>query len=406
MKISKKSISTTMTVSALALVMGAGASHAQQVFTQDVIVQGSLCTGGDCTTSESFGFDTFRLKENNLRIHFDDTSASASFPANDWRLVANDSGNGGIDYFAIEDSTAGRIPFRVEAGARANALYMESDGDVGIGTSEPVVDLHVVDGNSPALRLDQDGSDGFNPQVYDIAANETNFFIRDVTNSSRLFFRAKPGAPQNSMFIAEDGSIGFGTENPDAGLKMVMGSGIGAGEAGIHMIDEQNSGAMQMLRMENDGAVQLFMNNTTRTDAQWMLSAGRGLRFIPSETASAYMMELSNTGDLEIKGALTQSSDRNAKTDIVPVDANDILAKVRALPVSAWTYKHEVDEGVRHIGPMAQDFYAAFGTGRDETGISSLDGTGVALAAIQALSAENAALKARLDALEAETLSE
>ncbi|MCP4053028.1 MAG: hypothetical protein GY739_08165, partial [Mesoflavibacter sp.] len=66
-----------------------------QVFTTDLITQGSACIGFDCTSSESFGFDTLRLKENNLRVHFDDTSSSASFPKNDWRLIANDSSNGG-----------------------------------------------------------------------------------------------------------------------------------------------------------------------------------------------------------------------------------------------------------------------------------------------------------------------
>ena len=58
-------------------------------------ILGSLCVGDDCLAAESFGFDTLRLKENNLRIHFDDTSVAASFPANDWRLYANDSANGG-----------------------------------------------------------------------------------------------------------------------------------------------------------------------------------------------------------------------------------------------------------------------------------------------------------------------
>ena len=95
----------------------------------DLIVTFSACVGNDCVNGENFGFDTIRVKENNLRIHFDDTSNSASFPANDWRLVANDTNNGGASYFAIEDATAGRIPFRVEAGAPANSLYVEADGD-------------------------------------------------------------------------------------------------------------------------------------------------------------------------------------------------------------------------------------------------------------------------------------
>ena len=202
------------------LAFGATTAQAQQVFVTDVIVQGSLCAGLDCVNGESFGFDTLRIKENNLRIHFQDTSTSASFPTNDWRIVANDSSNGGASYLAFEDSNAGRQPFRVEAGAQANTLYVESDGDVGIKTANPVVDIHVVEGNTPTLRLEQDGSDGFTPQTYDIAANEANFFIRDVTNGSRLFFRSKPGAPEDSIFIAADGDIGLGTDNPGAPLEV------------------------------------------------------------------------------------------------------------------------------------------------------------------------------------------
>ena len=61
----------------------------------DLIVDGSACIGFDCVNGESFGFDTIRLKENNLRIKFDDTSVAASFPRTDWQLTANASANGG-----------------------------------------------------------------------------------------------------------------------------------------------------------------------------------------------------------------------------------------------------------------------------------------------------------------------
>ncbi|MEM7587309.1 MAG: hypothetical protein AAF560_28235 [Acidobacteriota bacterium] len=195
-----------------------------QVINNDLVVVGSACVGLDCVNGESFGFDTLRLKENNLRIHFNDTSNSASFPQNDWRIVANDTTNGGANYLALEDSTAGRIPFRVEAGAPVNTLYVEADGDVGVKTANPVVDIHVVEGNTPTLRLEQDGSDGFTPQTYDIAANEANFFIRDVTNGSALFFRSKPGAPEDSIFIDADGDVGIGTDSPDADLDVQSGN--------------------------------------------------------------------------------------------------------------------------------------------------------------------------------------
>lgn len=78
-------------------------ADADQVFLDDVIVDGSLCVGLDCINNEVFGFDTIILKENNLRIFFNDTSTSASFPTNDWGIQANDSSDGGENYFAIID---------------------------------------------------------------------------------------------------------------------------------------------------------------------------------------------------------------------------------------------------------------------------------------------------------------
>src|SRR6185369_1636341 len=76
-------------------------------------------------------------------------------------------------------------------------------------------------------------------------------------------------------------------------------------------------------------------------------------------------------------------SDRNAKQDIVAVDPDRLLERVIALPISEWSYK--TDPSVRHIGPMAQDFRAAFATGSDDKCIPTVDENGVALAAIQAL---------------------
>ena len=87
---------------------GGGTVTIQDVVTpDDVIIQGSACIGLDCVNNESFGFDTIRLKENNTRIKFDDTSTSAGFPANDWQLTANDSASGGANKFSIEDITGG-----------------------------------------------------------------------------------------------------------------------------------------------------------------------------------------------------------------------------------------------------------------------------------------------------------
>ena len=102
-------------------------------------------------------------------------------------------------------------------------------------------------------------------------------------------------------------------------------------------------------------------------------------------------------GNMTMLGTLTENSDRNTKEAITAVDPGDILAKVSALPIATWRRK---GDPVTHLGPMAQDFSATFGLGINDRTIASVDMAGVSLAAIQALNAENEALKARLAELE------
>jgi uncharacterized coiled-coil protein SlyX len=100
-------------------------------------------------------------------------------------------------------------------------------------------------------------------------------------------------------------------------------------------------------------------------------------------------------------GILAYSSDKNLKTAVREIDAKDLLERVSELPITSWQYKR--DPHKRHVGPMAQDFHAAFGlNGDDETHISDVDIAGVSLAAIKALNsemkAENAAKTAQIAA--------
>ena len=185
------------------------------VHLDDVIITGSLAVGFDTEQDMEFGFSTILLKENNLRIRFDDTSESAAFPNHDWQLTANEKDNGGLNCFLIENVTTSKIPFHVNGDANTNAIYVNSTG-VGFGTSTPAVALHSKHGNSPTLRLEQDGSSGFTSQTWDIAGNETNFFVRDVTNGSLLPFRIVPGSPTSSVMIKPDAiEMGVGTQEVD-----------------------------------------------------------------------------------------------------------------------------------------------------------------------------------------------
>jgi hypothetical protein len=95
-----------------------------------------------------------------------------------------------------------------------------------------------------------------------------------------------------------------------------------------------------------------------------------------------------------IAGALYNPSDRNLKQDFAGVDVVDVLNKLVALPVSHWTYKND-DQRSRHLGPVAQDFHAAFGLGADDKHIATIDEGGVALAAIKGLYLKLQASEAR-----------
>lgn len=107
-------------------------------------------------------------------------------------------------------------------------------------------------------------------------------------------------------------------------------------------------------------------------------------------------------------GSWSSLSDRAAKENFAPVDGRDVLDRLAAIPIQTWNYRSQ-DPAIRHIGPVAQDFYAAFGVGEDDTHISTVDADGVALAAIQGLyqlsqeqDARIAELEGRVAALEAE----
>ena len=97
-------------------------------------------------------------------------------------------------------------------------------------------------------------------------------------------------------------------------------------------------------------------------------------------------------------GAWTNASSRKFKEGFRRIDAADVLTRVLALDISRWQYIGS-GEG-QHVGPVAEDFHAAFGLGRSEKQIATVDADGVALAAIQGLNAkleaENAALREQL----------
>jgi len=278
-----------------------------QVILDDLIVDGSACIGFDCVNGESFGFDTLKLKENNLRIKFQDTSSSSSFPSNDWQITVNDSSNGGLNKFSIDDIDGGRTPFTIEAGAPSHSLYVDDGGRLGLGTSTPVVDAHIKSGNTPTLRLEQDGSNGFTPQTWDVAGNEAGFFVRDATNGSTLPFRIRPGAPSSAIDIAAGGNVGVGTGSPAANLH-IRETATNTGQAQLYVNNVNASAAGRtMAFFENNGPAFVDVSNTN-TSQLWRIRVDGTDGFAISETSSGVdEFFLKANGNLTIAGTLTTS---------------------------------------------------------------------------------------------------
>jgi hypothetical protein len=202
------------------------------------------------------------------------------------------------------------------------------------------------------------------------------------------------------LTLATNGDVGIGTGSPTRELEVQSAGdteiGIKSTDANGHLWTIQSTGVTGTSNL--DAALQLI----DRTSG--------GVRLLVGTNGNVGIGTSNPTNKLQVNGGITcttlvQTSDRNAKEDFEPVSPAETLAKVVTLPVSSWNFKNWRDG--RHVGPMAQDFYAAFGLGGSETTITALDAEGIALAAIQGLNekleetrAENAELKRRLEKLE------
>ncbi|HVR38401.1 MAG TPA: tail fiber domain-containing protein [Thermoanaerobaculia bacterium] len=400
-----------------------------QVIPDDLIVQGSACVGLDCVNNESFGFDTIRLKENNTRIKFDDTSSSAGFPANDWQLTANDSASGGSSKFSIEDITGSRVPFTVTAGATTNSIFVDSSGRVGFRTSTPVLDLHVNTSNTPALRLEQNNTGGFTAQTWDVAGNEANFFVRDVTGGSKLSFRIRPGAPTSSVDISSDGDVGIGTASPQKKLHVLSTAvttfpSAALGSADLFVIE--NNGNTNMAFVAADAGNQSnirFVRSaaTAQNGAITYLHASDALTFT---TASSERFRIASNGfvgigtttttlplqvgtngtngngaNLTTGGVWTNGSSRTFKENIHELTADEAKAAVAALKPVTYEYKNDPQKEP-YVGFIAEDVPELVAQQYDHRYLSPMDIVATLTKVVQDQQQTIDKLNERLDQLE------
>ena len=174
-------------------------------------------------------------------------------------------------------------------------------------------------------------------------------------------------------------------------------------------VDTLRAGVNHSANWRTSGGFRIFTSSNQSTGVTIQSGA------VTSNWGQANAVISTSTGAVLTTGGVWQnSSDVNRKHLFLNVSGEDVLDRLRTVPIRSWSYKVE-DDAVRHLGPTAQDFYHAFGLGTSELSIGTVDADGVALAGVQALDRrtadqsaeiarlreENRALTARIDRLEA-----
>ena len=235
----------------------------------------------------------------------------------------------------------------------------------------------------------------------DISAGFPGIWSVGTDLSSQFRIQSDSGSA-NVVLDAEEAEVTIGTR-----LKVTdnLSKGI-AGRASI-VVDntDLSTGIREMFSLRNNGGTRFTMENIAN-GAEWAFASDAVGRFtfsvdgtggpefliapngrVSMGPGTAKTFDLTPSGNLTITGTLSQSSDVNLKKNFQKIDSSNVLERIAKLPVTTWQFKSDADS-VRHMGPTAQDFRAAFGLGENETTIAPVDGIGVSLAALKALKAE------------------
>lgn len=176
---------------------------------------------------------------------------------------------------------------------------------------------------------------------------------------------------------AFDSTIGGGINNTVSGNAATVPGG-----ASNQALGYASFAAGQQAIADANGCF-VFNDNTNATRScfgpnRFIARASGGVWFFTSSDDSAGVSVAAGSG------SWSSISDRNVKANFETVDTRALVEKLAQIPISTWNYKTQ-DSSIRHIGPMAQDFAAAFGVGEDDKHITTVDADGVSLAAIQGL---------------------
>lgn len=263
-----------------------------------------VCIGSGCNAG-SGNYRPLRIADSNPSIYFEDRSIPHSDQSTaSWAIEINDSPLVGrsnhfsIRYLESVGTTEWNI-LRVDAAAPENSVRILPSGHIGFGTASPQMHLHAINGSTPGLRLEQDGSDGRNPRIWDIAGNESNFFVRDVMNGSALPLRVRAGAPSNALDIQSTGDVFM-----DAGRLRLNSA---SAQLSIGGSDQDSIDDRLHIRDDSGGWYGFRFEDTSGTGDIWRIATNPfhdRFTITKDGTGRAEFLIDGATGNLVVKGAL------------------------------------------------------------------------------------------------------
>ncbi len=236
------------------------------------------------------------------------------------------------------------------------------------------------------------------------------FNVRASAQYSTAFGKGSTAA-QMSSFAAGEDATASGAASVALGYHSHTNARQGSFVFGDRStVDTIRAGVNHSANWRVSGGFRIFTSSNLSTGVTFQSGAS-----VSNWGQSNAVISTSTGAYLSTSGVWTNTSDSNRKQNVEPIGGEEILAKLRKLPITMWSYRN--DGGTRHLGPMAQDFRSVFGLGNDEKVIGTVDADGVALAGVQALEArtrnqaadmeklkvENKELRERLDAMEKRT---
>jgi hypothetical protein len=265
-----------------------------------------------------------------------------------------------------------------------NNVY-RSSGRVGIGESAPAVPLHVAGGTDTAL-----GGGG-----YLVMGSLTG---ENISMDNNEIMARNNGNPDTLYLNVDSGPVAIGTASTATDYKVRINGGTNSGAI---IFASSTSETQPVLRLDSAsglGSV-LRAEHTSSGPTAILVNKANGSHLVCYGGVNGDVLRVFISGIGNIYAtSFIELSDRNAKENFQEVDPGAVLEKVANLPISRWNFKE--DSETPHIGPMAQDFYAAFGLGPDDKHIATVDADGVALAAIQGLNTKVESGKQKTQSLE------